>query len=158
MKGNKVDEVFKTESVGYLMNHIARQFAILLGEGLKPLGITPAQFPILLELWQKDGLSQQELVERTDLKQATIANTLARGARRADYTRTESRRCTQPPDYADGASSCLAAAVHGNCPSHQPNGFVGFVGRRTKVVFGNGGKNCGATARDDCSHEDGLRV
>ena len=82
-----MDEVFKTESAGYLMNHIARQFAILLGEGLKPLSIAPAQFPILLELWQKDGLSQQELVERTDLKQATIANTLARMERDGLITR-----------------------------------------------------------------------
>jgi len=72
-----VNEVFKTESAGYLMNHIARQFAILLGEGLKPLGIAPAQFPILLELWQKDGLSQQELLERADLKEATIDNASA---------------------------------------------------------------------------------
>lgn len=69
------------------MNHIARQFAILLCEGLKPLGIAPAQFPILLELWQKDGLSQQELVERADLKQATIANTLARMERDGLITR-----------------------------------------------------------------------
>ena len=82
-----MDEVFKTESSGYLMNHIARQFAILLGEGLKPLSIAPAQFPILLELWQKDGLSQQELVERADLKQATIANTLARMERDGLITR-----------------------------------------------------------------------
>ena len=82
-----MDEVFKTESAGYLMNHIARQFAILLGEGLEPLGIAPAQFPILLELWQKDGLSQQELVERADLKQATIANTLARMERDGLITR-----------------------------------------------------------------------
>ena len=82
-----MNEVFKTESAGYLMNHIARQFAILLGEGLTPLGIAPAQFPILLELWQKDGLSQQELVERTDLKQATIANTLARMERDGLITR-----------------------------------------------------------------------
>ncbi len=82
-----MNEVFKTESAGYLMNHIARQFAILLGEGLKPLGISPAQFPILLELWQKDGLSQQELVERADLKQATIANTLARMERDGLITR-----------------------------------------------------------------------
>lgn len=73
-----MSKAFKAESAGYLMNHIARQFAILLSEGLKPLGIAPAQFPILIELWQKDGLSQQELVERADLKQATIANTLAR--------------------------------------------------------------------------------
>lgn len=82
-----MDEAFKTESAGYLMNHIARQFAILLGEGLKPLSIAPAQFPILLELWQKDGLSQQELVERADLKQATIANTLARMERDGLITR-----------------------------------------------------------------------
>ena len=82
-----MNEVFKTESAGYLMNHIARQFAILLSEGLKPLGIAPAQFPILLELWQKDGLSQQELVERADLKQATIANTLARMERDGLITR-----------------------------------------------------------------------
>ena len=82
-----MDEVFKTESAGYLMNHIARQFAILLGEGLKPLSIAPAQFPILLGLWQTDGLSQQELVERADLKQATIANTLARMERDGLITR-----------------------------------------------------------------------
>lgn len=68
----------RTASAGYLMNHIARQFAILLNEGLSPLGVSPAQFPILLTLWEKDGLSQNELVEIADLKQATIANTLAR--------------------------------------------------------------------------------
>jgi len=49
-----VNDSFKDQSAGYLMNHIARQFAILLSEGLKPLGIAPAQFPILIELWNKD--------------------------------------------------------------------------------------------------------
>ncbi|HDV7283790.1 TPA: MarR family winged helix-turn-helix transcriptional regulator [Mannheimia haemolytica] len=68
----------RLQSAGYLMNHIARQFAILLGEGLKPLGISPAQFPILLTLWETDGLSQNELVKIADVAQATIANTLAR--------------------------------------------------------------------------------
>ena len=82
-----MNEQFKTQSTGYLMNHIARLYAILLSEGLKPLGIAPAQFPILIELWQKDGLSQQELVERADLKQATIANTLARMERDGLITR-----------------------------------------------------------------------
>ena len=51
------------------------------------MSIAPAQFPILLERWQKDGLSQQELVERADLKQATIANTLARMERDGLITR-----------------------------------------------------------------------
>ena len=82
-----MNDSFKDQSAGYLMNHIARQFAILLSEGLKPLGIAPAQFPILIELWNKDGLSQQELVERADLKQATIANTLARMERDGLITR-----------------------------------------------------------------------
>lgn len=68
----------KHQSAGYLMNHVARQFAILLAKNLEPLGISPAQFPILLNLWEHDGLSQNELVEIADLKQATIANTLAR--------------------------------------------------------------------------------
>ena len=82
-----MNDSFKDQSAGYLMNHIARQFAILLSEGLKPLGIAPAQFPILIELWNKDGLSQQELVGRADLKQATIANTLARMERDGLITR-----------------------------------------------------------------------
>lgn len=65
-------------SIGYLSNHTARLFALLLAQRLKPLGIAPAQFPILVQLWQQDGLSQNELVERADLAQATIANTLGR--------------------------------------------------------------------------------
>ena len=76
------------QSAGYLINHLARQFAILLTERLKPLGIAPAQFPILLQLWQQDGLSQHELIEQADLRQATIANTLARMERDGLIIRT----------------------------------------------------------------------
>lgn len=148
-----MNEVFKTESAGYLMNHIARQFAILLGEGLKPLGIAPAQFPILLELWQKDGLSQQELVERADLKQATIANTLARMERDGLITREPNPDDARSRLIMLTQQARLATKVHGNCQSHQPNGFVGFVGRRTEAVFGNGSKDCSASARDDCGRE-----
>ncbi len=32
----------------------------------------------LLELWAEDGLTQRQLVERLDVEQATMANTLAR--------------------------------------------------------------------------------
>lgn len=85
----KMDNNFQLESVGYLCNHMARLFAQLLGEALRPLGIAPAQFPILLELWQQEGLSQQELVARADLKQATMANTLARMERDGLIVRKE---------------------------------------------------------------------
>ncbi|MCA8931276.1 MAG: MarR family transcriptional regulator, partial [Rhodospirillaceae bacterium] len=47
----------------------------------RPLGLAPAQFAVLLELWAGDGLTQKELVERLDVEQATMANTLARMVR-----------------------------------------------------------------------------
>lgn len=42
------------------------------------LGFSPGQFPILIELWAEDGLTQKQLLERVDIEQATMANTLAR--------------------------------------------------------------------------------
>ena len=68
----------KNRSAGYLANHMARLFAVGLQERIRPLGIAPAQFMVMLELWREDGLSQRELVERLDVEQATMANTLAR--------------------------------------------------------------------------------
>jgi DNA-binding MarR family transcriptional regulator len=71
----------KTQSAGYLTNHLARLFAQALHERIRPLGLAPAQFMTLLELWAEDGLTQRELVERLDVEQATMANTLSRMAR-----------------------------------------------------------------------------
>ena len=69
----------KTKSAGYLANHMARLFANGLHQRIAPLGIAPAQFMALLELWgEKDGLTQRVLVERLDVEQATMANTLNR--------------------------------------------------------------------------------
>ena len=154
-----MDEVFKTESAGYLMNHIARQFAILLGEGLKPLSIAPAQFPILLELWQKDGLSQQELVERADLKQATIANTLARMERDGLITRE--------PNPDDARSRLIMLTEQARALQQQSTEIAKAINQTAlsdlsadeqKLFLEMTAKNCGATTRDDCSREDGLRV
>lgn len=68
----------KDQSAGYLANHMARLFARGLTAQIKPLGLTIGTFPALLELWDKDGLTQKELVVRLDIEQATMANTLAR--------------------------------------------------------------------------------
>ncbi len=68
----------KMESAGYLINHTARLFALGLREQIAPLGLAPAQFMTLLELWREDGLAQKDLVERLDVEQATMANTIAR--------------------------------------------------------------------------------
>jgi len=71
----------RTRSAGYLANHMARLFANALAEAVRPLGLAPAQFMTLLELWAEDGLTQAELVARLDVEQATMAGTLNRMAR-----------------------------------------------------------------------------
>jgi DNA-binding MarR family transcriptional regulator len=68
----------RRRSAGYLANHMARLFAQRLHERIRPLGLAPGQFVTLLELWEGDGLTQRELVERLDVEQATMANTLSR--------------------------------------------------------------------------------
>jgi len=65
-------------SAGYLTNHMARLFARHLDAGIRPLGLSLGAFPALLHLWEKDGLTQKELVERLHIEQPTMANTLAR--------------------------------------------------------------------------------
>lgn len=69
---------FKTSSAGYLANHVARLFARELAEAVRPHGLAPAQFMVLLELWREEGLTQKDLVGRLDVEQATMAATLAR--------------------------------------------------------------------------------
>lgn len=68
----------KDHSAGYLANQLARLFAEGLQERIQALGITTGQFPALLALWEKDGLTQAELVRATDVEQATMAATLKR--------------------------------------------------------------------------------
>lgn len=89
----------KDRSAGYVVNHMARLFAAALTERIQPLGLTTGQFPILLELWNQEGLTQKQLVERLDLEQATIANTLTRMERDGLILRK--------PHPEDGRSQCI---------------------------------------------------
>jgi len=68
----------KDESAGFLANHMARLYAHGLHERIRPLGLAPAQFMCLLELWEDDGITQKALRHRLDVEQATMANTLKR--------------------------------------------------------------------------------
>lgn len=82
-------EFKKEKSAGYLANHMARLFAIALHEQIRPLGLAPGQFMTLLELWDEDSLTQKDLVQRLDVEQATMANTLKRMERDGLITRHE---------------------------------------------------------------------
>ncbi|WP_271025502.1 MarR family transcriptional regulator [Rhizobium sp. RCAM05973] len=66
------------DSAAYLASQMAKGFARALQQRATKLGFSPGQFPILLELWSEDGLTQKQLLERVDIEQATMANTLSR--------------------------------------------------------------------------------
>ncbi len=83
----------KNDSAGYLINHLARLFASVLQQRIKPLGLSIGTFPALLVLWEGDGLTQRELCERLDIEQPTMANTLARMERDGLI-----QRCKDPED------------------------------------------------------------
>jgi DNA-binding MarR family transcriptional regulator len=89
----------RNRSAGYLVNHMARLFAAALTERIQPLGLSTGQFPILLALWSEEGLTQKQLVERLDVEQATIANTLNRMERDGLIVRK--------PHPVDGRSQCI---------------------------------------------------
>ncbi len=50
----------RPQAPGYLANLMARLFHELSGEGLTPLGVAPAHFPLLVELWFGDAPVSRE--------------------------------------------------------------------------------------------------
>lgn len=68
----------RSQSATYLAGQLARAFSRSLQKRAAVLGFSPGQFPVLLELWQEDGLTQKQLLDRLEVEQATLANTLAR--------------------------------------------------------------------------------
>lgn len=56
----------------HLINHLARLFAGALQDGIHPLGLSTGVFPIMVHLWDQDGLTQKELVGRVEIEQATM--------------------------------------------------------------------------------------
>lgn len=68
----------KQKSPGYLANHMARLVAQGLHARIKPLGLVPGQFAALAALWEENGPTQTELIARSNIEQATMANTLSR--------------------------------------------------------------------------------
>ncbi len=68
----------RMESAAYLAGQLARAFSRALQMRASQLGFSAGHFPILIELWNQDGLTQRQLLDRIDIEQATMANTLSR--------------------------------------------------------------------------------
>lgn len=68
----------RRQSAGHLINYLARLFARALYRRIGRHGVTRGQFPVLLMLWEQEGVTQTQLAERLAVEQPTMANTLKR--------------------------------------------------------------------------------
>lgn len=76
--GEAVMAFNRMDSAAYLAGQLSRAFSRSLQNHAAELGFSPGQWPILLELWAEDGLTQRQLIDRVGIEQATMANTLSR--------------------------------------------------------------------------------
>lgn len=68
----------RLESPGHVVNYLARLFAAALYRRIGQHGVNTGQFPVLLMLWDQDGVTQAALVEKLAVEQPTMAGTLKR--------------------------------------------------------------------------------
>lgn len=82
------DAEFRTSSLGYQINHLARLLEQALRREIEPHGVVPGQFAQLLALYEQEPLTQRELCGRVQIEQSTMAYTLQRMERDGLVTRT----------------------------------------------------------------------
>jgi DNA-binding MarR family transcriptional regulator len=66
------------ESLGYLVNQLAKKLTARFNERLAEHALTTTQWGVLACLWREDGLSQRELSRRTGTDPATLTEMLKR--------------------------------------------------------------------------------
>ncbi|MGW5454829.1 MarR family winged helix-turn-helix transcriptional regulator [Nocardia sp. NPDC003979] len=89
----------RSDSLGYVINHLARLLEQALRDRIARHGVVPGQFAQLLALYEREGVSQQELCEKVRIDQSTMAHTLKRMERDGLVERT--------PDPADGRRALI---------------------------------------------------
>jgi len=85
------------DSLGYLVNRMARLIAHELGERIRPAGVAIGQWAVLLFLWARDGMTQAELSRVVAIEPPTVVRTIDRMVRDGLVTRA--------PDPDDGRLS-----------------------------------------------------
>lgn len=109
----------RDQSLGYLVNFLARLFARRLDRRLEALGAQVGQFATLLVLWERDGVTQTELAQLVAVEQPTMANTLGRmerdGLIRRQVDPADRRRSliylTDPARALEGPMTAAATEV-----------------------------------------------
>ncbi|OCW58166.1 MarR family winged helix-turn-helix transcriptional regulator [Hoeflea olei] len=131
----------KSRSAGVLASEIARLYTAALQRRLAPLGLSPAQFLVLSELWSEDGQTQRMLTARLGVEQATMANTLGRMERDGQIERRphpDDRRAqivslTEAARALEAQATAVAreanAVVLGGLPVAEQELFLSMLGR-----------------------------
>ena len=76
------------DSLGYLVNRVARSIAHQLAEEIRPAGVAIGQWAVLLFLWARDGVSQADLSRVVAIEPPTMVRTIDRMVRDGLVTRT----------------------------------------------------------------------
>jgi DNA-binding MarR family transcriptional regulator len=75
------------DSLGYLVNRMARLMADELAERIRPAGVAIGQWGVLLVLWARDGMTQAELSRVVAIEPPTVVRTIDRMVRDGLVTR-----------------------------------------------------------------------
>ena len=77
--GAAAPQVFVIEqSLGYLLNYVAKLFVHALATCLAQHDVTIGQWPVLMYLWVEDGLTQTALSRQVAIEAATMVRTIDR--------------------------------------------------------------------------------
>jgi len=66
------------KTLGYTLHYTSRMAMALLQEKIKQYKVAVGQFPILVHLWEEQGITQKALCDLIRVEQPTLANTLKR--------------------------------------------------------------------------------
>jgi len=104
------------DSLGFLVNGLARLMRTTLENRLKPTGLTPTTWTILMALGEEDPLNQTDLARRTFLDGATItrATDLLEAKGLLERNRDDNDRRVQIVGLTDaGRATCRQTARFG---------------------------------------------
>jgi DNA-binding MarR family transcriptional regulator len=93
------------DSLGYLVNRLARSIAQQLAEEIRPAGVAIGQWAVLMFLWARDGMSQADLSRLVAIEPPTMVRTIDRMVRDGLVTRIA--------DPSDGRVSRIHLTDHG---------------------------------------------
>jgi DNA-binding MarR family transcriptional regulator len=101
---SSIEKAAEKRSPATTSHLMARLFSQAIGDAIAPLGLAPAQFMVLRELWKHDGLTQSQIARRLEVEQPTMANTLKRMTRDGLVTRE--------PHPGDSRASLIRTTIH----------------------------------------------